>query len=259
MTVDQEFELTRRIDKGDRKALEELVKANLRFVVSVAKKYQNQGLSLSDLISEGNLGLITAAERFDKSRGFKFISYAVWWIRQSILQALAEKARIVRIPVNKLGLKNKITKAFNQLSHEFLREPTIGELSDVLNLEYEIVENVMNMTNIQTSMDAPIGDEEETNLHDMISNEDSPSPEAHLNKDSFRTEVERSLAVLNDRDSEIVRSLYGFDGKEPLSLSEIAFIYGLSQERIRQIKENAIKKLKTQHHSKRVLKEYMCA
>jgi len=145
------------------------------------------------------------------------------------------------------------------LSHEFLREPTIGELSDLLNLEYEIVENVMNIINVQISMDAPIDNEDETNLYDLISNADSPSHETHLNKDSFRKEIERSLAVLNDRDSEIVRSLYGFDGKEPLSLSEIAFIYGLSQERIRQIKENAIKKLKTQHHSKRVLKEYMCA
>jgi RNA polymerase primary sigma factor len=259
LTVDQEFELARRIDEGDRNAFDELVKANLRFVVSVAKKYQNQGLSLCDLISEGNLGLITAAERFDKSRGFKFISYAVWWIRQSILQAIAEKSRTVRIPLNKLGLKNRITNAYNQLSHEFLCEPTIGELSDSLNLKYEIVESIMNIINVQISMDAPINNEDETNLYDLISNQDSPSPEARLYKDSIRKEIDRSLAVLNDRDSEILRCLYGFDGHEPLSLSEIAFIYGLSIERIRQIKENAINKLKTQHHSKKVLKEYICA
>lgn len=259
LTVDQEFELSRKIEGGDKKALDELVKANLRFVVSVAKKYQNQGLSLSDLISEGNVGLITAAERFDRTRGFKFISYAVWWIRQSILRAIAEKSRIVRIPLNKLELKNKITKAYNQLSHEFLREPTIEELSDLLNLQYEIVESVMSVINDKISMDAPIGNKEETSLYDFIPNDDSLNPEIHLNKDSIRKEIERLLAALNDRDSGIMRSLYGLDGNEPLSLSEIALIYGLSQGRIRQIEEGAIKKLKTQHHSKIVLKEYICA
>jgi RNA polymerase primary sigma factor len=259
LTAEQEFELARRIEEGDKRALDELVKANLRFVVSVAKKYQNQGLSLSDLISEGNVGLITAAERFDRTRGFKFISYAVWWIRQSILQAIAEKSRIVRVPQNKVGLKNKITKAYNQLSHEFLREPTIDELSDLLDLQYEIVEEVMNSVNDQISMDAPLGNEGETNLYDMTLNEDSPSAETHLNKDSFRIEIERSLAVLNERDSEIVRCLYGFNGQEPLSLSETAFIFGLSQDRVRQIMDGAIKKLKTHHQSKSVLKEYMYA
>ncbi|MDZ7742872.1 MAG: RNA polymerase sigma factor RpoD/SigA [Bacteroidota bacterium] len=245
LTADQEFELARRIAEGDKKALDELVTANLRFVVSVTKQYQNQGLSLSDLISEGNMGLIIAARRFDRTRGFKFISYAVWWIRQSISRALAEKARTVRIPINKIALKNKITKAYNQLSHELLREPTIEELSGLLNLQYKIVESVMNIIHDQISMDAPISNEDETNLYDLMSNENSPSPEIHLMNDSIRKEIEGSLAVLNNRDSEIVRCIYGFDGHEPLSLNEIAFNYGLSHERVRQIKKCAIKKLKT--------------
>jgi RNA polymerase primary sigma factor len=258
LTANEEVELARRISEGDRDAFDQLIKANLRFVVSVSKQYQNHGLSLPDLINEGNLGLLRAAEHFDRSRGFKFISYAVWWIRQSILQAIAVNSRIVRLPLNKIGLKNKITKAYNQLSHEFLREPTIDELSGLLNLQSEIVEDVMNITNGQISMDAPIGNEDEINLYDLILNEDSPSPEIHLIEDSIRKEIERSLAVLSDRDSQIVRSYYGFDGHEPLSLSEMAFIYGISQERVRQIKDSAIKKLKTQHHSKNVLKEYIC-
>ncbi len=258
LTANEEDEITRRISEGDRDAFEKLVKANLRFVVSVSKQYQNQGLSLPDLINEGNLGLINAVERFDRSRGFKFISYAVWWIRQSILQALAENSRIVRLPLNKIGLKNKISKAYNQLSHEFLREPTIDELSGLLNLHSEIVEDVMNIFNVQISLDAPIGSEDEINLYDLILNEDSPSPELHLNEDSIRKEIKRSLAILSDRDSEIVRSFYGINSHEPLSLTDIAFNYGLTPERVRQIITASIKKLKSQKHSKNVLKEYIC-
>lgn len=259
LTPEKEVELAQRISEGDQQALEELVKANLRFVISVANQYQNRGLSLPDLINEGNLGLITAAERFDKSRGFKFISYAVWWIRRSILQALAENSRIVRLPQHKIGLKNKIAKAHNQLSHELLREPTIEELSSFLNLQTETVEIAINYLNIQLSLDAPISNEDETNLYDLMLNADSPSPERQLNKDSIRKEIERSLAVLCERDSEIVRSFFGFDGNTPLSLTEIALSYGLTHERVRQIKDGALKKLKTQHHSKHVLKEYICA
>ncbi|MCG6190945.1 MULTISPECIES: sigma-70 family RNA polymerase sigma factor [Maribellus] len=254
LTANEEAELAGRISEGDRDAFEKMVKANLRFVISVSKQYQNQGLSLSDLINEGNLGLLKAAERFDRNRGFKFITYAVWWIRQSISQAIAENSRTVRLPLNKIGLKNKISKAYNQLSHEFLREPTIDELSGILNLQSEIVEDVLNIFNVQISLDAPIGTEDQINLYDLILNENSPSPDIHLNENSFRKEIERSLTVLSSRDSAIVRSYYGFDSPEPLSLSEIAFNYGLSSERVRQIKDSAIKKLR----AKNILKEYIC-
>ncbi len=258
LTANEEAELAGLISEGDRNAFEKMVKANLRFVVSVSKQYQNQGLSLSDLINEGNLGLLKAAERFDKNRGFKFISYAVWWIRQSILQAIAENSRVVRLPLNKIGLKNKILKAYNQLSHEFLREPTITELSVSLDIQSEIVEEVINMLNVKISMDAPIGNEDQINLYDLILNVDSPNPESHLIEDSFRKEIERSLTVLSNRDSAIVRSYYGLDSSEPLSLREIALNYGLSPERVRQIKDSAIKKLRAKNHSKNILKEYTC-
>ncbi len=258
LTANEEAELAGLISEGDRNAFEKMVKANLRFVVSVSKQYQNQGLSLSDLINEGNLGLLKAAERFDKNRGFKFISYAVWWIRQSILQAIAENSRAVRLPLNKIGLKNKILKAYNQLSHEFLREPTITELSVSLDIQSEIVEEVINMLNVKISMDAPIGNEDQINLYDLILNVDSPNPESHLIEDSFRKEIERSLTVLSNRDSAIVRSYYGLDSSEPLSLREIALNYGLSPERVRQIKDSAIKKLRAKNHSKNILKEYTC-
>ncbi len=258
LTANEEAELAGLISEGDRNAFEKMVKANLRFVVSVSKQYQNQGLSLSDLINEGNLGLLKAAERFDKNRGFKFISYAVWWIRQSILQAIAENSRVVRLPLNKIGLKNKILKAYNQLSHEFLREPTITELSVSLDMQSEIVEEIINMLNVKISMDAPIGNEDQINLYDLILNVDSPNPESHLIEDSFRKEIERSLTVLSNRDSAIVRSYYGLDSSEPLSLREIALNYGLSPERVRQIKDSAIKKLRAKNHSKNILKEYTC-
>ncbi len=244
LSAEKEVELAKRIKKGDRVALETLVKANLRFVVSVSKQYQNQGLSLPDLINEGNLGLIKAAERFDETRGFKFISYAVWWIRQSILQALAEQARIVRLPLNKIGSINKINKAFNQLEQEFQREPTIEEVASLMESKPEIIEDSLNFSNIHVSMDAPLRDEEANNLYDVMLNEDSPNPEEALIDDSLRKEIERSLSTLGEREAEILRFYFGLNSYPPHTLEEIGDEFGLTRERVRQIKEKAIKKLK---------------
>jgi len=256
LTPDVEVELAKRIKKGDREALETLIKGNLRFVVSVAKQYQNQGLSLSDLINEGNLGLIKAAERFDETRGFKFISYAVWWIRQSILQALAEQARIVRLPLNKIGSINKINKTFSQLEQEYQREPTREELAELLDTRIEIVESSLGVSNVHLSMDAPLTDDESNSLYDILLNNDSPSPDNELITNSLRKEIERSLSTLAEREADILRYYFGLNGKPAYTLEEIGEEFGLTRERVRQIKEKAIKKLKNQYRN-RLLKTYL--
>jgi len=248
ISAEEEVELARQIKKGDSKALERLVNANLRFVVSVAKQYQNQGLSLPDLINEGNLGLIKAAQRFDETRGFKFISYAVWWIRQSILQALAEQSRIVRLPLNKIGSINRINKTFAELEQKFEREPSLIELAQALELAPEEVKEALKTSGRHLSMDAPVGDDNETNMYDIMLNNESPSPDKGLLHDSLRTEIERVLATLSIREANIVRLYFGLNEKHPLTLEEIGEEFGLTRERVRQIKEKAIKRLK---HSSR--------
>lgn len=257
LTAEQEVELAGRVTNGDSQALGELIKANLRFVVSVAKQYQNMGITLVDLINEGNLGLIKAAQRFDKTRGFKFITYAVWWIRQAIMQAIAEKSRIVRLPVNKIGLKNKISKAVNQLSHEFLREPTIEELSDLMELQPEIVEDAMNFLNSHyISMDAPLSEGNES-MWDYMLHEDSPSPESVLVRNSLSTDIERLLKTLKPRDATILRFYFGLNGNIAKPIEKIGNDLGLTRERVRQIKENSLKKLKNHQFSGQLLKEYI--
>jgi RNA polymerase primary sigma factor len=256
LSAEKEVELAKRIKVGDREAFETLIKANLRFVVSVSKQYQNQGLSLPDLINEGNLGLIKAAERFDETRGFKFISYAVWWIRQSILQALAEQARIVRLPLNKIGSINKINKAFNKLEQQFQREPTAEEIAELMDIKSELIEDSMNFSNVHISMDAPLRDEEGNTMYDVMLNEDSPLPDEQLIDNSLRLEVERSLATLGEREAEILRYYFGLKGYQQHTLEEIGDEFGLTRERVRQIKEKAIKKLKNQYRN-RLLKTYL--
>ena len=256
LSAEKEVELAKRIKRGDRQALETLIKANLRFVVSVSKQYQNQGLSLPDLINEGNLGLIKAAERFDETRGFKFISYAVWWIRQSILQALAEQARIVRLPLNKIGSINKINKAFSKLEQEYQREPTTEEVAELMETRPELVEDSMNFSSIHVSMDAPLRDEEANNMYDVMLNDDSPDPEGKLMDNSLRQEIERSLSTLGEREAEILRFYFGLNSYQPHTLEEIGDEFGLTRERVRQIKEKAIKKLKNQYRN-RLLKSYL--
>lgn len=258
LTTEQEVDLAGRINDGDTKALGELVKANLRFVVSVAKQYQNMGIKLVDLINEGNLGLIKAANRFDKTRGFKFITYAVWWIRQAIMQAIAENSRIVRLPVHKIGLKNKISKAYNQLSHEFFREPTIEELSDLMELQPVIIQDAMNFLNYHyMSMDTPIGEGNET-MSDQMLNEDSPSPESALIKNSLQTDIERLLNTLKPRDANILRNFYGLNGYVAQPIEQIGNDFGLTRERVRQIKERSLEQLKNHNFSNQLLKEYNC-
>jgi RNA polymerase primary sigma factor len=256
LSPEKEVELAKRIRKGDREAFEQLIKSNLRFVVSVAKQYQNQGLSLPDLINEGNLGLIKAAQRFDETRGFKFISYAVWWIRQSILQSLAEQARIVRLPLNKIGSINKINKTFNQLEQEFQREPTIKEISEMLELTPEVIEESMKASGHHLSMDAPLRDDEANNMYDVLLNIDTPSPDRGLLNSSLQKEIERSLATLGERESEIIRYYFGLNGTRQHTLEEIGEVFGLTRERVRQIKEKAIKKLKNNYRNK-LLKSYL--
>lgn len=258
LTTEKEIELARRISEGDQHAFGELVKANLRFVISVANQYKNQGLSLPDLINEGNLGLITAAERFDKTRGFKFISYAVWWIRNSILQAIDENSRIVRLPVNKIGLKNKVKKTFNQLSHEYFREPTIDELSEAMGLQPEVVEDTMYILTINMSMDEPVGDEAENNRYDLVPNDNSHSPVSGLITESLQKEIERTLSRLSSREANILRRFFGLNGIVAQPLEKIGVDFGLSYERVRQIKEHSLKKLKVRTHSNSLLKEYVC-
>lgn len=256
LTPEQEVDLARRIKKGDVAALNKLIKSNLRFVVSVSKQYQNQGLSLPDLINEGNLGLIKAAQRFDETRGFKFISYAVWWIRQSILQALAEQARIVRLPLNKIGSLNKINKAFQQLEQEYERIPTPEEIAHELEIAPGDVRKAMLSSGQHVSMDAPITDEEDANLYDLLLSKESPSPDKELLRESLQKEIERSLSTLTSREANILRLYYGLNGKHSHTLDEIGEGFYLTRERVRQIKENAIRRLKKTSRSK-ILKSYL--
>ncbi len=256
ITPDQEVELARRIKEGDQVAMEKLVKANLRFVVSVSKQYQNQGLSLPDLINEGNLGLIKAAQRFDETRGFKFISYAVWWIRQSILQALAEQARIVRLPLNKIGSINKINRAFSELEQQFEREPSADEIAESLEMNATEVKESMANSGRHVSMDAPLQEGEEGDMYDVLRSADSPSPDTVLLRESLRNEIERSLSTLTPREADVVRLFFGLNGQTALSLEEIAEKFDLTRERVRQIKEKAIRRLKQTGRS-RQLKAYL--
>jgi RNA polymerase primary sigma factor len=258
ITAEEEVELAQRIKAGDQDALERLTKANLRFVVSVSKQYQNQGLSLPDLINEGNLGLIKAAQRFDETRGFKFISYAVWWIRQSILQALAEQSRIVRLPLNKIGSINKINKAFAKLEQEFERPPSASELADVLEMTLDEVKQSLKNSGRHVSMDAPLkdGDDSSSTMYDVLSHDDNPSPEEGLMIDSLRKEIERSLHTLTAREADVVRLYFGLNGEHPLTLEEIGERFDLTRERVRQIKEKAIRRLKHTSRSK-ILKSYL--
>ncbi len=255
ITVEEEVELAQRIKKGDQEALEKLTKANLRFVVSVAKQYQNQGLSLPDLINEGNLGLIKAAEKFDETRGFKFISYAVWWIRQSILQALAEQSRIVRLPLNQVGSLNKINKAFARFEQENERTPSPEELADVLDLPKEKVSDTLRVSGRHVSVDAPFSDGEDNNLLDVLVNTDSPNADRGLINESLSTEVERALATLTDRERDIIRYFFGI-GCPEMTLEEIGEKFGLTRERVRQIKEKAIRRLRHSSRNK-FLKSYL--
>ena len=258
ITAEEEVELARRIKKGDQVALEKLTKANLRFVVSVSKQYQNQGLSLPDLINEGNLGLIKAAQRFDETRGFKFISYAVWWIRQSILQALAEQSRIVRLPLNKIGSINKINKAFARLEQEFERPPTAAELAETLDMTLDEVKQSMKNAGRHVSMDAPLkdGDESSSNMYDVMRTGDTPSPDTELMTESLRKEIERSLRTLTPREGDVIRLYFGLNGEHPMTLEEIGERFDLTRERVRQIKEKAIRRLKHPSRS-RILKSYL--
>lgn len=258
ISADEEVELARKIKQGDQDALEKLTKANLRFVVSVAKQYQNQGLTLPDLINEGNLGLIKAAQRFDETRGFKFISYAVWWIRQAILQSLAEQSRIVRLPLNKIGSINKINKAFSRLEQEFERPPSMAELAEVLEMSLEDVKTSMQNSGRHVSMDAPLTSDESSsgNMYDVMHNDDVPGPEASLMADSLRKEIERSLHTLTTRESDVIRLYFGMDGSHSMTLEEIGERFDLTRERVRQIKEKAIRRLKHTTRS-RVLRSYL--
>lgn len=255
ITVEEEVELAQRIKKGDHIALEKLTRANLRFVVSVAKQYQNQGLSLPDLINEGNLGLIKAAEKFDETRGFKFISYAVWWIRQSILQALAEQSRIVRLPLNQVGSLNKINKAFSKFEQEFERTPTPEELSETLELPKEKIQDTLRVSGRHISVDAPFVEGEDNSLLDVMVNPESPNADRQLIKESLCKEIDRALATLTEREREIVRSFFGI-GCGEMTLEEIGDKFGLTRERVRQIKEKAIRRLRNTNRS-RLLKTYL--
>ena len=250
ITAEEEVALARKIKQGDEKALSQLIKANLRFVVSVAKQYQNQGLGLPDLINEGNLGLIKAAQRFDETRGFKFISYAVWWIRQSILQALAEQARIVRLPLNKIGSVNKVNNAFARLEQEYQREPTSEEIAEVLDMAPKDVKEALKASNKHISMDAPLKPDDDNTLYDILLSENNDSPDADLLDNSLRKEIERSLSTLTSREADIIRLYYGLHGEPPYSLEEIGKLFNLTRERVRQIKEKAIKRLKNTYRSR---------
>ncbi len=256
LTPDEEIELAVRIKRSDHKALEKLVKANLRFVVSVAKQYQNQGLSLGDLINEGNLGLIKAAKRFDETRGFKFISYAVWWIRQSILQALAEQSRIVRLPLNRVGALNKIGKAYSNLEQEFEREPSAHELASELDMDISEVSDTLKISGRHISMDAPFTQGEENRLLDILENDEQPSPDYMLMSDSLRSEIERALATLSEREAEVVKLYFGLNKEHSLTLEEIGEKFNLTRERVRQIKEKAIRRLRHASRSKN-LRSYL--
>ncbi|MBP6285774.1 MAG: RNA polymerase sigma factor RpoD/SigA [Ferruginibacter sp.] len=257
ITPEEEVKLAIRIKQGDQKALEKLTKANLRFVVSVAKQYQNQGLTLPDLINEGNLGLIKAAQRFDETRGFKFISYAVWWIRQSILQALAEQSRIVRLPLNKVGLTNRISKAFSQLEQEFEREPTPEELAFLLDMDAEEIAATLGVAARHVSMDQPLADGEESTLIDVLVNHNAANTDDELAfKASLKTEIDRSLSTLTERQKDVIRFFFGIGVDHALSLEDIGEHFNLTRERVRQIKDKAITKLRTASRCK-LLKTYL--
>ena len=258
ITAEEEVELSRRIKMGDQKALDRLTRANLRFVVSVAKQYQNQGLTLPDLINEGNLGLIKAAQRFDETRGFKFISYAVWWIRQSILQALAEQARIVRLPLNKIGSISKINKSYSELEQKLERPPSADELAVELEVSVSEVKQALASQGRHISMDAPLkeGDESSSSMYDVLPNDSLPSPEKELIYDSLKKEVNRSLNTLTAREADVLKLFFGLDGNPVMSLDEIGLRFDLTRERVRQIKEKAVRRLKHTSRSK-MLKTYL--
>ncbi len=256
ISAEEEVALAQRIKNGDMKALEKLTKANLRFVVSVSKQYQKQGLSLQDLINEGNLGLIKAAHRFDETRGFKFISYAVWWIRQSILQALAEQSRIVRLPLNRIGSINKINKAYAHLEQEFERDPDATEIANLLEIDEDEIKISIKNSGRHISMDAPIQTNDENNLYDVLKSEESPNPDKALIYDSLKIEIERAISTLTAREADILRLYFGLNSKVSLSLEEISDKYELTRERVRQIKERAIKRLKQTSRSK-LLKAFL--
>jgi len=259
LTPEEEVDLAKRIKEGDKESLEKLTKANLRFVVSVAKQYQNQGLSLSDLINEGNLGLIKAAQRFDETRGFKFISYAVWWIRQSILQALAEQSRIVRLPLNKVGSLNKINRAFASLEQEFEREPTTDEIADLLDISVEEIETTLSVASRHVSMDAPFVDGEDNSLLDVLENSNTPDTDLHLEySESLGREIERSLGTLTARQKSVLKLYFGIGLEHPVSLEDIGDMFDLTRERVRQIKDKAIAKLRDNSRSK-LLMHYLGA
>ncbi|HXA01246.1 MAG TPA: RNA polymerase sigma factor RpoD/SigA [Cytophagaceae bacterium] len=256
LTPDEEVELAKRIREGDQLALEKLTKANLRFVVSVAKQYQNQGLSLGDLINEGNLGLIKAAQRFDETRGFKFISYAVWWIRQSILQALAEQSRIVRLPLNRVGSLNKISKTFSELEQKYEREPSPDELAEVLDVSTSEVVDTLKISGRHVSMDAPFVQGEENSLLDVLENDGENTPDSELMNDSLRREVQRALSTLTQREADVITLYFGLNGEHSMTLEEIGEKFNLTRERVRQIKEKAIRRLRHTSRSK-ALKPYL--
>lgn len=256
ITAEEEVILAKKIKDGDQRALEKLTRANLRFVVSVAKQYQNQGLSLPDLINEGNLGLIKAARRFDETRGFKFISYAVWWIRQSILQALAEQSRIVRLPLNQVGSLNKINKAYSKLEQEFEREPSAEELADVLDLPIDKVADTMKVSGRHVSMDAPFANGEESSLMDVLVNHDSPRADGGLIMESLSKEIDRALSTLTERERDVVKLFFGIGLNHGLTLEEIGDKFDLTRERVRQIKEKAIRRLRHSSRSK-LLQQYL--
>ena len=256
ITADEEVELAQRIKAGDQRALEKLTKANLRFVVSVAKQYQNQGLTLPDLINEGNLGLIKAAQRFDETRGFKFISYAVWWIRQSILQALAEQSRIVRLPLNKIGSINKINKMYALLEQSNERPPSAEEIAKELDMTVNDVKESMKNSGRHLSMDAPLVEGEDSNLYDVLRSGESPNPDRELIHESLQTEIERALETLTPREADVVRLYFGLSDQHPMTLEEIGETFDLTRERVRQIKEKAIRRLKHTSRSK-ILKTYL--
>lgn len=255
LTTDQEVELAQRIRKGDKRALERLTKANLRFVVSVAKQYQNQGLSLPDLINEGNVGLIKAAEKFDETRGFKFISYAVWWIRQSILQAIAEQSRLVRLPLNQVGSVNKITRELNKFEQEHERKPSVDEIAEHVDLPEDKIADAMKANSRHVSMDAPIADGEDSSMIDFLAG-DSSNTDRELAIESLKAEVSRILKLLTDKEQKVLRAFFGIDGSPEMTLDEIGEKYNLTRERVRQIKEKALRRLR--HNTKnKLLKSYL--
>lgn len=255
ISVEEEVELARRIKNGDRKALEKLTKANLRFVVSVAKQYQNQGLSLPDLINEGNIGLLKAAEKFDETRGFKFISYAVWWIRQSILQAIAEQSRVVRLPLNQVGSVNKINRILNQFEQQNERRPSVDEIADRTDLPHDKIEDVLKVNTHQVSVDAPVSDSDSASMIDFMQSDSEPETDSELVRESLREEIAAALNVLNERERNVVEAFYGINQPE-CTMEEIGKKYGLTRERVRQIREKAIRKLK-QNTKNKMLKAYL--